>query len=193
MSKIKEVEIRILLRNRKVVESGIRNLGAKIIQSAKIEDSYYCPEEINNYKSASIDNTGYALRIRKLQNLKNSKKSYFLECKTLADKKNHALCYEYETSIEDPGNMDKILKSAGFKKFLTVEKKRKTYKFKKYNFAFEEIKGIGDGLEIEVFVENNCNKAYEELKKTALSLGITKDEILKKSLTYLAMKKLSKF
>lgn len=49
------------------------------------------------------------------------------------------------------------------------------------------------GLEIEVFVKNNCNKAYEELKKMALSLGIVESEILKKSLTYLAMKKLSKF
>lgn len=185
--------MRILLKNRKAIEDKIRDLGAKVIHRTKVVDRYYCPNKVKNFYKATIDQIGYAFRIRRLEDLNSKKRCAWLECKTLVDKKNHAICNEYEIELSDTANMEKVLAGIGFKNFLLIDKERVTYKFKKYKFVFENIKGLGQGLEIEILTNKDYHKKYEQIKALSLSLGITKKEILKQSLTYLMGQKYSKF
>jgi predicted adenylyl cyclase CyaB len=193
MSKAIEVEIRILLSNRKKTENKLKSFGAKVVYASHLVDYWICPKNARNYKEASIDHTGYALRIRESKDLYSGRSICSLECKTLSNGKDHSMCNEYEIPVDNAKEMRKILESIGLKEFLTVDKKRIIYKFKGAKFCFDEIKGLGNGLEVEIMTRGDIIKARTVAYDLALSLGVKKEEILEKSLTYLAMQKLSRF
>jgi predicted adenylyl cyclase CyaB len=193
MAKAVEVELRILLSNRKKIEKQLSQLGAKIIHTDQLIDYWFCPKRVKNVKGALIDYTGFALRIRELKNLTGGKKFSTLECKTLSDGKDHCFCHEHEITFTDVKSMRNILNDVGLKEFLVVSKKRTVYQYQNIKFCFDKIKGVGDGLEIELMTKGNLAEAKEKLISLAAKLGIKKKQILPKSLTYLAMKKLSKF
>jgi predicted adenylyl cyclase CyaB len=194
MPKLIEVELRILLKNRKEAEKILLSRGARIRYSAELKDYWFCPKTAKNFKEASIDKTGFALRIRETKDIYSGKTNSSLECKTLADGKTHSLCHEHEIGLLNAAEMRLILSDIGLKEFLAVEKRRVVYLYKGVKFCFDSIKGVGEGLEIEVNTKRgNETEAHKKLFNLALSLGIRKEEILKKSLTYIAMQKLSRF
>jgi len=193
MPKLKEVEVRILLKNRKKIENELERRGAKLIYFQSLKDYWYCPNAAKNYKQASIDATGFALRIRESVDRYTDKRTASLECKTLCDKKSHAICNEYEVDISEIDETRKILESIGLKEFLLIDKQRMIYEFNGVKFCFDKIKGVGDGLEIELMTDQDIEKTHRELVRLALEIGISKKEILDKSLTYLAMQKIAKF
>lgn len=191
--KEKEIEVRVLLKNRKVIESKVESLGGKIVYFSRLKDFWFCPRDVKNYQKASIDNTGFALRIRETKDIYTGKIISSLDCKTLCDDKTHAFCNEYEMDVADPDQMRKILESIGLKEFLVVDKERVIYKLKDVKYCFDKIVGVGDGLEIEKMTTANIQKTHRELIKRAKELGIKDKEILDKSLTFIAMQKLAKF
>ncbi|MDE2079640.1 MAG: class IV adenylate cyclase [Patescibacteria group bacterium] len=187
-----EVEVRALLDNSRLIERNLLRLGAKFIKKTSVKDSWFCDSRINDYHKASIDRTGYALRIREIS--KGKKKTFSLECKTLSDGFTHALCNEYSSAVNDPLQIEKILESIGLKKFLVLVKERRVYILHDLEFSFDRIPGVGQGLEVEAIVSKQEEKRkHREILKLASSLGVKQRNILKKSLTYLAMKKLSRF
>lgn len=193
MSNPTEVEIRIILKNKREIEKSVKKLGAKKEFSLNIIDSWYCPEYIKNYKNAEIDKIGFGLRIRESKDLKLNKDISTIGCKTLYDGRDHTFCREYETSLGNVNQMKEILESVGFKKFLTIKKRRIVYKYKNMNLCFDKINDIGYGLEIEIITTSDTKTTQKKLKDFAFRLGIKPREILQKSLTFVAMKKLSKF
>ena len=58
-------------------------------------------------------------------------------------------CDEYETKIEDLGQLKKILDALDFKSIITVDKLRKVWHYKAYEIAIDSVKGLGDFVEIE--------------------------------------------
>jgi len=193
MSKAIEVEIRILLRHRKAIEDKLRFLGAKTVGVSRLTDYWYCPAAAKNFRQAGTEKTGFALRIRESVNPYGGRKTSTLECKTLCDGKDHSLCHEHEMVLSDVAAMRHILADIGLREFLAVAKERTVYRYKRVKFCFDKIKGVGDGLEMEIMTKNNLTGAKQKLISLAGELGIKRQEILKKSLTYLAMEKLSKF
>jgi predicted adenylyl cyclase CyaB len=194
MSRLIEVEIRILLKNRKKVERDLITRGARIAYSAELKDYWFCPKSVKNPKEAAIEKIGYALRIRESRDLYTGKTNVSLECKTLADGKTHALCNEHEMPIASVKETRAILSDLGIKEFLAIDKRRVIYVYKGMKFCFDAIKGVGDGLEIELNVKAaGQSSAYKKLISTARSLSINESEILEKSLTHIAMQKLSRF
>lgn len=193
MPKLKEVEIRILLKNRGKIEQGLKCRGAKLVYFQKLKDYWYCPAAARDYKEASIDSTGFALRIRESVDRYTGKRTASLECKTLCDGKTHAVCNEYEVDVPEIDETRKILQSIGLKEFLIIDKERIIYELDNIKFCFDEIKGVGEGLEIEVMTDEDIEKIHTRLTDLALDIGVTKQEILEKSLTYIAMQKIAKF
>lgn len=191
--KSKEVEIRILLKNRKKIEDELERRNAKLVYFQKLKDYWYCPKSAKDYMQASIDTTGFALRIRESIDKYTDKRTASLECKTLCDDKSHAICNEYEVDIPEIDETRKILESIGLKEFLVIDKERMIYQIDNIKFCFDNINGVGEGLEIEVITDEDVKKVHQELIKLALDLGIEKDEILEKSLTYIAMQNIAKF
>ncbi len=58
-------------------------------------------------------------------------------------------CDEYETPVEDVDQMRKIFAAIDIKPLITVEKKRKTYRYKDYEVALDEITDLGSFVEVE--------------------------------------------
>lgn len=193
MSKSIEVEVRIFLKNRKKIEENLRDFGSQIVAVSHLKDYWFCPAKAKDHKEASIDKTGFALRIRESKDVYSGKVFRSLDCKTLCDGKTHALCHEYEIDLSDIEQTRKIFESIGLKQFLLVDKQRTIYKYKNIKCYFDKIKGVGNGLEIEMMTNGDINKAHDRLIKFAKQIDIQQDEILDKSLTYIAMEKLARF
>jgi len=85
------------------------------------------------------------LRIRESdrENLVNYKKWHYDETGR------STYCDEYETPVEDIDQMRKIFAAIDIKPLITVEKKRKTYRYKDYEVALDEITGLGSFVEVE--------------------------------------------
>src|SRR3989338_5473043 len=194
MSQKIEIELRILLKNRKAIEKTVIQKGAVLIKHLKVKDFWYCSKNVHTYRKASIDRSGFALRLRIEKDLSLKKTKSSIECKTLQSGKNHAECNEYELPVEDLFQARKLLESINFKEFLVIEKERKVYKYQKFSLFFDKIEGVGHGLEIEIMSTKGTEKVrYNQLLNLAIELGISQSEILKKSLTYIAMQKLANF
>ena len=70
-------------------------------------------------------------------------------------------CDEYISKFENIDSFRKILKVLNFKEICTVEKNRKIYTYKEYEIALDEVKGLGDFVEIEF--KGNSNKSPAEI------------------------------
>ena len=58
-------------------------------------------------------------------------------------------CDEYESSVGDVGQIRKIFAALDIKPIITVEKTRKTWKYKDYEIALDHVTSLGDFVEIE--------------------------------------------
>lgn len=58
-------------------------------------------------------------------------------------------CEELETVVEDVEVMKKMFEVLNFKHLVTVNKKRTAWKYKDYEISFDEVKDLGDFVEIE--------------------------------------------
>lgn len=58
-------------------------------------------------------------------------------------------CDEYESSIGDIEQLQKIFQALNIKPVITVEKTRKTWLYENYEIALDHVTGLGDFVEIE--------------------------------------------
>lgn len=58
-------------------------------------------------------------------------------------------CDEYESEIEDPQQLKKILNALDFQKIVEVDKVRSVWLFEEYEISIDSIKELGDFVEIE--------------------------------------------
>jgi adenylate cyclase class 2 len=75
---------------------------------------------------------------------------------------------EYETKIDNPEMMKKIINSLDLKSLMIVDKKRKIWKYKDYEISMDSVKGLGDFVEIEYYGERHHDdhkKITEEMIK----------------------------
>ncbi len=133
------------------------------------EDNLKEVHQIDTYFNLNKKEYKEVLRIR------NENNKYILGYK----KENKDKSYEeYESIIDNPLNIERILIALGLKKIGVIEKKRIKILYKeKYEFAFDNVKNIGLFLEIEVkrFDEDNLNeinKLIELLHEFNLDLNL---------------------
>ena len=193
MAKKIEVEIRVLLKSRRAIEDRLKKLGARIIYVSRLVDYWFCPKAVKDWQGAEINKTGFALRIRETKDQYSGRTTAALECKTLCDGKDHSLCHEHEIPLTDAKSIRHILTDIGLKEFLVIDKVRIIYQYKKAKFCFDKIKGLGNGLEIEIMTTGNLAEVKAKLLVLAEEVGIKKEEILSKGLTHLAMQKMGKY
>ena len=95
--------------------------------------------------------------------------------------KNTTHCDELETKISDKIQMQKILKALHFENFVTIDKKRLAYEYKKeLEIALDQVKGLGYFIEVESInntggVQKAHKKLLEFLQK---ELGISKTQTI---------------
>ena len=83
---------------------------------------------------------------------------------------------EIEFTVGDYKKANDFLKALGYKEWVQVNKKRRYSKYKEYNICIDEVERLGTFVEIELLINEDNNKDYEEeLYKVAKELGIDKD------------------
>jgi len=153
-----EVEIKVPV-SKKVFEKVRKHLkkNGKFLNSSYEIDKYFNAPHRNFLKKKHP--TEY-LRIR----TKGSngsftyKNAYFNE----SGEKTHS--DEFESKVDNPSQIEKILKVLNFDNFLTIDKKRETYTYKdEFEIALDKVKGLGYFVEIEA--TRNFGSNEQTLKK----------------------------
>lgn len=193
---VTEIELRYLCKDRKAIENKLINLGAKVTHLSHIIDHWYCESHVKTLEEK--DKTyegplGFGLRIREQDNDYTGKISTTLEIKKLADGKNHNTCIESEIDVKNFEETNNLIKLMNLKEFMTIDKARIMYTYGDLKICLDDIKDFGIGIEIEYKTERNREMVIEEIRHFARKLGLKQLDEVEKSVTYLAMVKMSKF
>jgi len=141
---MKEIEILVrLYTNIDVCKNRLKNY-TFIGEKQTIDDYYYDPLR-DNLKPDSNLQLDECLRLR----TKGDK--YYITYKVdhFDKDKNWIYSDEYETEISDIKQTKNIIKHLGLKKLLTINNKKTIYQSDKYEIALEEVKNLGNFLEVE--------------------------------------------
>lgn len=98
---------------------------------------------------------------------------------------------EFEVEVNDAGNMGNILSSLGFSPVTTIVKKRKIYRLGNYFIALDNVRNLGDFIEVEASINDSRN--YEEEVETIFKLieklGISRVSTVRESYLEMLLKK----
>ena len=164
-----EVEIKVKLTKKKF--SAIRRKLKKIAKFKKSShhiDDYYTPKH-DSFLKPKYPYEWLTIRDRDGKVLLNYKHWYPPGTKYTTH------CDEYETEIEDAKQMREILKALNFKRFLTIDKKRDTFIYKRQlEVVLDKVVGLGYFIEVESIRDfGGVEKTREKVLQFLKPLGIT--------------------
>ena len=181
-----EIEIRAFIENEQEIEQKLINLGAQFLAEKEILDIWFCDKNAKHFDQIKQDKPGsFGLRLRKEKF--QDKIKYEINCKVLEKNKDHNAFHEFETEIKNFKQMEKILKSIGFKDFCTVNKKRKIFQFKNCKINIEKIEGFRPAIELEIISDKDIEKHKNFLQNILNELNIKQKDKIEKSITFLYM------
>lgn len=186
--KNREVELRALLTDVDTINKFIRKMGGKYIGTSFLHDIYFCSKAIFSVEEAEMNEVGsYSLRLRKY--CKNKIESVTLNTKTITKQGDHHAWEEHETKVSNFLETAHILLLTEFKPFFELKKTRYEYKFKGIGIFIEEIEDFGSAIELEILtVPGKEEVSKDKLLAFLVKLGLSKDDILPKSVTNIIMK-----
>lgn len=172
-----EIEAKLKVDSHKGIERNLRKSGARFLAGQQQTDYYFDDSKSSFTKKDSC------LRLRK-QAISSSEK-YFLAYKGPKQKSN----FKKRTEIEiETSNFDKtkaILQILGYRQAIIVEKRRKLWKINRCLVALDDVKKLGNFVEIE-------GPDDKRIKKVQKLLGLDEAIHIKKSYADLLSQKLSK-
>lgn len=170
-----EVEVKARVYDQKLVERSVIALGASPIGIEAQADTYYSAPYRDFAK------TDEALRIRVQDN------KCFLTYKGAKMDSISKTRKEYEVEVNDADNMGNILSSLNFTPVATIVKKRKKYRLGDFIISLDQVRNLGDFMEVEVSIRDSMS--YEDKVESIFGLfeklGISRDDSIRKS--YLEM------
>lgn len=141
MSQDKEIEVRVRIESSENLFLFLQNKAEFTGEKHQI-DKYFVPAHKDFTKQRPVSEW---LRLRDSSGkLSINYKNWHFE----KDGKSH-YCDEYETAVESIEEIEKIFKVLGMKQVVVVDKVRKNYRYRDYEFAIDSVKGLGDFVEIE--------------------------------------------
>jgi len=184
-----EVEIRALVPYIENLRQKLLVKGAKYHGESYLHDIYFCPQAVNSLEEVEMNQVGsYSLRLRK-EKKENGDVLLYLNTKTITNHGDHNAWEEHEVSLNDFEEMAEILKNIGFKSFFELEKTRFHYQCSGLGVFLEDIKDFGGCIELEKIVSpGEESEAKERILNFLTSIGITKEQLVPKSVTNLVMK-----
>lgn len=163
---MKEVELKIKLNNPEKIVKHLKTLGVEFSAPKTQFDKVYLQTGVNYPLKLGTN----VLRIREEEGkyLFTLKRPEGIELSKV----------EYETWVQDPNELEKILLDIGWVKYVEIRKTRCKAKIGEVNLCLDSIEGLGDFLEGEIFDENGGLEVQEKLKSLFLSWGVSVDEIV---------------
>lgn len=164
---MKEVEVKVRLRNRKKVIKALKALGCRLSKPVTQEDTTYFPSKIGPKEDFHLEDIAFRIRIegrKKILTLKQPQKNF------------HD-CYEREICFDDPKQMDDILKKIGYWKVVEMKKTRIKTKYKDIEICLDYVEELGDFIEAEKKVLlGDSEKIQEELLTFLETLGVKRED-----------------
>jgi adenylate cyclase class 2 len=159
---MKEVEIKIQISDPEKIVKILTDYGCVFSEPITQRDVVYVPDGITTLPTPIGVNV---LRIRHQQD------------KTLLtlkrrDSANQLSKLEHELEISDAGQMETIIKLLGFNQISDVTKIRRKCKIDDYEICFDNIKDLGQFLEMEKLTDENEDDIQAEMLRFLSSLNI---------------------
>lgn len=152
-----EIEAKYSLKNINQTKELLENKGKKIEKDIIQLDTYYTPAHENFLDKTPISEW---LRLRK------TKEEITINYKNWNNNNNNnnkITCKELEVALDDYNGMEQILEALDFKKIICVNKVRNTWEYKNIKISVDEIKDLGNFIELE-FKTNIYNNEEESMK-----------------------------
>ena len=136
-----EVELQLMIKNPIEIEKKLRKIG-QYIETRKQIDKYFVPPQRDFFAKESPREY---LRIR-FEKGKNHLNYSFLHF----NKKGWLIATdEYETLVDNPKIIEEVFKKIGLIPKITVIKTRKYFNFGDFEVTLDQVKDLGDFMEIE--------------------------------------------
>lgn len=165
-----EVEVKAKLQNRQAVMKKLEDFGCKFSEELHQVDYVYFPKGLVFPPPIG---TGI-LRVRK----QNDK--YFFTLKISQSGRQDSI--EREMEIKDGGMMIEIIRLLNYQEAPTVDKKRTKTKYKDMVIELDEVKELGEFIEVEKIVTHpdpeDRKKIQRELCEFLETLGVAKEDLL---------------
>ena len=166
-----EVELKVMLEPREA-ESLARRLseiGERVDARHQVDD-YYSPVT-RSFLDAEFPFEWLSLRARDGKSVLNYKHFH----PEGAEKHTH--CDEWETEVDRPDELERILDALGISRVVRVEKRRTTYRLPGFEIALDEVVDLGDFIEIEATIDQGgVDETREALLRLASDLGLRLEE-----------------
>jgi adenylate cyclase class 2 len=173
-----ENEAKFRISEEKKIVRGLKALGATKFSEEKEVDVYLC----SSYRD--FQTTKEELRVRRLP----EKCLVTYKC----PRKRHGLLKtreELETSVGDRNIVLTIFRRLGFKQLVTVEKNRKIFRLKNALICLDQVKHLGEFLEVEILTSSETGDAERfTIKSIMVKLGLTRNDIESMDYWELALK-----
>ena len=182
-----EVEIKLPIKNKEIVEKSLEKLGFVKAGLVREEDVYFDNE------SSRIRENGEALRVRKVTNLATDESETRITFKGKKLDQVSMTRKELETGVSDAEVCIQILEAIGYQAIPPeVVKTRQEYTFENVTACIDQVQNLGDFLELEILIEEDENKenALLQIEKILQRLGYTLKDTTRTS--YLSMLQLDK-
>lgn len=160
-----EMELKALLKNKNQVKTFLEEQSCQWSEPHFQADTIY----INEQTETTVKNPVF--RIRKTDD------QTILTLKIQETDLNTA--QELELEISDDKTMHQILQTIGFTAKVELGKKRQTTEYKGYHICLDEVKRLGDFMEIEKLAEEGADKeaVYSEMMNILEEFGIKKEDL----------------
>jgi adenylyl cyclase CyaB, putative len=159
---MQEIEMKFKIDNVEIIKKKLKQLGCKLSKELNQKDTVFVPD-IND---TSTGKGKMFIRIR------NANGTNELTLKKRSNSTIESKEIEFEVSSFDKAY--EFLDTLGLVEWVTVEKKRITTNYKKFNICIDEVNRLGNFIEIEIVTEEeNRTSFYEqEIMEIAKELGI---------------------
>jgi len=179
---MKDIEIEIQVRVEKVENlTKFLDMEGKFVAEEYQKDEYFTPAHRNFLEPKQVDEW---LRLRK-----SSKDSVAYKLWHRNTEGKSTYCDEYETEVADIESMRKIFGVLDIAPIAVVEKKRKIWMYKDWEFAIDSVSGLGDFVEIEYkgHKQVESEEVIKEMIAFLKKIGVGKIEINQVGYPFLAL------
>ena len=176
-----EVELKLKIRDKAEITAALKQLGFTEEELVVETDTYYTAA---HHDFAALDE---ALRIRTVENLHTKEQSAVITYKGAKLDQTSMTRKELETEIGDAETGREILEHIGFVPVPPVEKQRQYWKNGTITACVDNVKGLGDYLELEILADEEAQReeALEKLESILNQLGYCMQDTTRTS--YLSM------
>lgn len=147
---MKQIEITVKVNNTiDEVDKILISKGFKLIRKSRVEDEYVCPNDINVNRENILKVLSSSVLIRYLKTQDGEFKKITYKDKKY-DKNDMVISEEkINVSIDDIQSAHKLFKKINFKNLVDVKYDVIVYSNNDYEFAFQNVEGLGLLLEFE--------------------------------------------